>query len=200
MKSWLVYFLLLATTQATAQRYIIFLHNAFVEEHGPSATHPEYGVVEYEKILNYFKAAGFRVLSEIRPAGTDANTYAEKVARQADSLLHLGVLPSHICIVGTSKGGYIAMKTSALLKNRAINYVSVGNCSAGKKTVLYGNLLVIREKSDAITANCTPDLVSSTCCLQEYKEIELNTGLKHGFLFKATDDWLLPCCNWANSH
>lgn len=188
---------IVASLTSFCQHYVIFLHNRFVEEQGPFATHPDYGPMEYEKILNYFKTAGFKVLSEIRPPDTNAGTFATKVARQADSLIKSGVSPSHICIVGTSKGGYIAMETSALLKNAAINYVTVGNCSPGKNTVLYGKLLVIREKSDSQTEACTLNSAAKNCCLGEYKELELNTGLKHGFQFKALAEWLLPCSNWA---
>ena len=30
---------------------------------------------------------------------------------------------------------------------------------------------------------------------KSFQRIELNTNLKHGFLFKASDEWIVPCKN-----
>jgi hypothetical protein len=34
--------------------------------------------------------------------------------------------------------------------------------------------------------------------MPHYKEIELNTGLKHGFIFKPLAEWVKPVTEWAN--
>jgi hypothetical protein len=33
--------------------------------------------------------------------------------------------------------------------------------------------------------------------INEWKEIELNTGLKHGFLFRPIKEWVDPTIAWA---
>ncbi|RXM49597.1 hypothetical protein BOQ64_22965 [Chryseobacterium sp. CH25] len=33
--------------------------------------------------------------------------------------------------------------------------------------------------------------------VKDFKELELNTGLHHGFLFKALKDWIVPAKNWV---
>src|SRR5579863_960750 len=103
------------TTNAGRQtdtRYLFFLHNRFIESHGSLETHPSYGRAEYQEILERFRKDGFLVISEKRPENTDVKRYAIKVAGQVDSLLKTGIDPSHITIVGTSKGGYIAQYVS----------------------------------------------------------------------------------------
>ena len=38
---------------------------------------------------------------------------------------------------------------------------------------------------------------SSTCTINHFKEIKLNTELEHGFLFKALYEWIEPSIQWA---
>jgi hypothetical protein len=59
----------------------------------------------------------------------------------------------------------------------------------------YGNILSIYEKSDA-AGSCQLHTKNSKG-IQQYKEIALNTGLKHGFLYKPLPEWLIPAKNWA---
>ena len=35
--------------------------------------------------------------------------------------------------------------------------------------------------------------------INHYKEIELNTGLKHGFLYKPLAEWVEPVVRWAEA-
>ena len=62
--------------QATGAKYLFFLHNRFIESHGPLDEHPSYGRAEYQEILARFRKDGFIVLSEKRPANTDVGIYA----------------------------------------------------------------------------------------------------------------------------
>jgi hypothetical protein len=184
------------------QNYIFFLHNKYVEDQGPDATHPEYGKVEYHKILDAFSKENFIVRSELRPKNTDVNSYAQKLVLQIDSLIKSGVQPKHITVIGTSKGGYIAMKVSGMLKNKELNFVFIGCCSTGADTEINfcGNILSIYEKSDVIGESCQTIKERSTNAVSRYKEIELNTGLKHGFLFKALQEWIQPSIQWAKEN
>ena len=194
-------FLTFFCCSAFAQRYVFFLHNMFLEQQGIDGVHPEYGRAEYKEILDAYKKEGFVVISELRAKNTDAFAYAQKVAGQVDSLLKLGVPAAHITVIGTSKGGYIAMYTSALLKNRELNYVFIGCCGEGNlsddKIHFYGNVLSVYERSDVIGRSCQKEHVKAGNDVIRFKEIELNTGLKHGFLYKPLDGWIKPSVAWA---
>ncbi|MBI3258444.1 MAG: alpha/beta hydrolase [Ignavibacteriae bacterium] len=185
-----------------AQEYVFFLHNRYLQEFDLQSVHPEYGRVEYQEILDVFRKQKFTVFSDIRPKGSSGDDYAQKVKRQIDSLLSKGVKPNHITVVGTSMGGYIAQYVSSLLKNKNIKYVFIGCCSDKdyldpKSPTYYGSILSIYEKSDDIGRSCQMMKEKSGSSVVKYKEIELNTGLKHGFLYKALQVWLEPTIKWA---
>jgi len=182
--------------------YIFFLHNMFLELYGTGVAHPEYGKVEYDQVLNYFRKEGFTVMSELRGKNTDVKSYAAKIARQVDSLTARGVKPADITIVGTSKGGYIAQYVCSYLKNTQLSFVFIGSCSSDAKDGLpglsyYGNILSIYEQSDDIGKPCKGIQNAKGSKIIKFKEIELNTGLKHGFLYKAMPEWLEPTVKWA---
>ncbi|MEO6684501.1 MAG: serine hydrolase domain-containing protein [Dyadobacter sp.] len=198
----LVFCLLLSSNFVFAQRYIFFLHNKFIEENDLTAKHPDYGIAQYDEILDYYTKENFVVISEKRPANTNAKTYAEKVTLQIDSLIAKGIKPYRITVIGTSKGGYIAQFVSSIEKNKDLNYVFIGSC--GEEDVakipdinFRGNILSIYEKSDIIGQSCVNMRLKSGNTVGRFKEIELNTGLKHGFLFKALPEWLEPSAKWA---
>ncbi|MBE9462288.1 serine hydrolase domain-containing protein [Dyadobacter subterraneus] len=198
----LVFCLFLCSNLVSAQQYVFFLHNKFIEENDLDAKHPDYGIAEYDQILDYYTKQNFVVISEKRPGKTDVKLYAQKVVNQIDSLLSKGIKPSKITVIGTSKGGYIAQFVSSLAKNKDLNYVFIGGC--GEEDIVKipdinfsGNILSIYEKSDTIGQSCTNMKLKSVNTISRYKEIELNTGLKHGFLFKALPEWLEPSSKWA---
>ncbi|MCD6064105.1 MAG: hypothetical protein K0R82_2016 [Flavipsychrobacter sp.] len=195
----LCFILLSLPTQA--QRYIFFLHNKFIEEAGLDGVHPEYGKAEYHAILDSFRKKGFAVISEVRPKNTDGIAYARKVAGQVDSLRQTGVKASQITIIGTSKGGYIAQHASGLLKKNHLNFVFIGSCGEYLEeepdVKWYGNVLSIYENSDQ-WLSCEKMKNRQGNNVTHYKEIELNTGMKHGFLYKALPQWIAPAAKWAN--
>jgi hypothetical protein len=179
-----------------AQNYVIFLHNMFTELYPLNEVHPEYGRCEYPEIVAAFRKEGFIVLSEKRPKGTNGDAYAQKVAMQVDSLIAKGIKPSHITVIGTSKGGYIAQVASGLLKNTNINYVFIGCCDDSTAMHYYGNVLSIYEHSD-VWHSCKLSKDNSGNSIKHFKEIELNTGKKHGFLYHPLDEWIKPSVKWA---
>jgi Dienelactone hydrolase family len=207
-----VYYLLLNTAvfckqnlAHTAQKYIYFFHNKFFELNDSNAIHPEYGKVEYTKIIESFKSDGFIVFSEKRLANTDAKIYAKEQAKHIDSLIKTGVKPSNITVIGTSKGGYIAQYVSTYLANPAINFVFIGCFNKADLTEFpdiqfCGNILYIYEKTDAFASSAVARKTTSKLKINHYKEIALNTGLKHGFLFKALAVWMEPSKMWASQN
>lgn len=185
---------------AAPPRYLFFLHNAYLEMFGPESAHKEHGKVEYAQLVDYFRKQGFVVMSEIRSRGTDGNVYAAKVAAQVDSLLRNGVMAEDITVAGTSKGGYIAQLVCGRVRNPRVSYVFIGSCDglSGIDGITYvGRVLSIYERSDDIGRSCKGLQTNEENKLTEYHEIELNTGLRHGFLFRASPGWMEPTARWA---
>lgn len=188
--------------KAQQKQYIFFLHNKFLEGHSLNEKHPQYGIAEYTPILNKLKSKNTVVISEKRADQTDPEVYARKVITQIDSLQRKGVSSLNISIVGTSQGGYIAQYVSYYAKNPDLKFVIIGssfkddslNKIAGFK--LYGKILSITEKSDEGHVPLSSEKRYQNSKLAAFKEIELNTGMKHGFLFKALDIWLNPTKEW----
>ena len=190
-------------TAKKEQRYIFFLHNAYVEQNDLSVAHPEYGKAEYNEILASFRKDNFIVYSEIRSKNTNAAEYAKKVVKQIKGLLKKGIFPNKITVIGTSKGGYIAQYVSTYLANPDVNFVFIGCFRDSDITEIpdinfCGNILTIYEKSDIYGVSAIKRKETSKLKINHFKEIELNTNLKHGFLYKASDNWIAPSKKWAN--
>lgn len=186
-------------TVDTKARYLFYLHGYIVEAGNIRPTSPKFGVYEYEQILETFKQEGFIVISEARKKNPEIEPYARKVAGQVRQLLKAGVPPKQITVVGASQGSWIAMLTSTYLKNRNLNFVLIAACSADegflKMVNLHGNLLSIYEQSD-LAQSCQNYRTDATG-INEWKEVEVNTGLKHGFLYRPMKEWVEPTIDWA---
>ena len=187
---------------STDERYLFFLHNRFLEDHELTEFHPEYGRTEYEEIIETFERNGFKVISEKRNGNVNARDYAGLIVTQINNLLSSGVSPNHITVVGTSKGGYIAQYVSTLAQNEDLNFVFIASFQnsdmARIPEIEYcGNILNIYEKSDPYGVSAIARKDDSTCNISHFKELELNTGLGHGFLFKPLTEWIQPTVAWA---
>ena len=179
----LLVFLLFNLHVSVAQSYIFYLHGRIIENQGPYAVEKVngYGAYLYYNILDSLKQKKFTVIS--------------------DSLLKRGVKAENITVIGASKGSYIAMYVSTYAKNKALNFVFMAACSehmseSEKDLDVYGNVLSIYEKSDG-PGSCLA-LKKQSTGIQHFKEVELSTGLKHGFLFKPLNAWVQPALNWAD--
>jgi hypothetical protein len=183
----------------TKARYLFYLPGYIVEPGNTRPTSPKFGVYEYEQILENFKQSGFVVISEARKKNPDIEPYARKVAEQVKQLLKTGVPPKQITVVGASQGSWIAMLASTYLENRNVNFVFIAACSADKGFLqlvnLHGNVLSIYEKSD-LAQSCQNYRTDATG-IGEWKEVEVNTGLKHGFLYRPMKEWTEPTIAWA---
>lgn len=181
-------------------RYLFYLHGRIVEQ-GRRPTHPLYGVYEYDQILDAFKQKDFVVISEQRKKDTDVEQYGKKIAEQVRRLLKAKVPPQNITVVGASQGSWMAMLASTYLANRKVNFVVVAACSADEGFLelvnLHGNVLSVYERSD-LAGSCQKYRTDATG-LGEYKEVELNTNLKHGFIYKPLKEWIDPTVAWAKS-
>lgn len=181
------------------KKYVFYLHGAIVQAQGENAVSPTYGKYMYRAILDSFRKQKFNIISEVRPGNATAEAYAYKVATQVDSLLQLGVLPRNITIVGASAGAGIALEVAIILENRNINYALLGICSEsspnrynGKK--ICGNFFSVFEASDG-PGSCYK-LLYNRSCVSGFKEIKLNLGNGHGFLYQPYKEWMAPLIDW----
>ncbi|HEX7295901.1 MAG TPA: hypothetical protein VF251_09140 [Pyrinomonadaceae bacterium] len=180
-------------------RYVLYLPGRIVEPENTRPVSPKYGAYEYEQIVQTFKKSGFKVISEARNHDTDVERYAATVADEIRGLLIGGVPAKHITVVGASQGSWIAMLTSTYLKNRDVNFVFLAACSADpgflKLVDLHGKILSIYERTDL--AQSCHEFRKDATGVKAWKEIEVNTGLKHGFLFRPISEWVEPTIAWA---
>ncbi|HEY8558893.1 MAG TPA: hypothetical protein VIL74_00715 [Pyrinomonadaceae bacterium] len=181
-------------------KYLFYLHGKIVEDRGARASSEKYGAYEYEKIVEGFRAEGFTVVSEVRPPNTDVEQYAGKVAVEIRRLLKDGASPENITVVGASKGAFITMLASTYVKNKNVNYVVIAGCGVNQEFLklanLYGNVLSIYEKTDT-TGSCAA-VFDDAEGLNKQKEVRLETGLAHGFLYRPLREWLVPTLDWAH--
>jgi len=54
-----------------------------------------------------------------------------------------------------------------------------------------------RSKLLLIVAQCCRDYRADATGIKDWKEIEVNTGLKHGFLFRPMKEWVAPTVAWG---
>ena len=186
-------------------RFIFFLHNRFIETHELNELHPEFGRTEYKEIVSEFEKSGFKVISKKRNGNVNARDYAVGIESQIDSLIKTGIESQKITVVGTSKGGYIAQYVSTLANNQNLNFVFIANFRNNDiqniPEINYcGNILTIYEKSDYFGVSALERKKTSTCEIKHFREIELNTKMGHGFLFKPLKEWIEPTIKWANGN
>jgi hypothetical protein len=90
-------------------RYLFYISGYIVAAGNTRPTSPNFGVYEYEKILETLKQNNFIVISEARKQSPEIEPYVSRVAGQVRQLLNAGVPPQNITIVGASQGSWIAM-------------------------------------------------------------------------------------------
>lgn len=196
---------------ASAQhpRHLIYLHGRIVQEQqSPRPRHPEFGFYELGEILDTFRERGFAVSVEIRPRAATVSESADRVVEQVRELLASGARADRITVVGASMGAAIALVASARLQNPDLRFALLGACMAESVRGLLteeekgpsGRFLFIRETSDDLVGPCPPwrdDLGSSAPVVA--REIVLETGLDHGFLYRPLREWVDPVVAWAEA-
>lgn len=183
-------------------KYLFYLHGQIVTELGNNAVNqsvPEWGPYEYVNILDSLKKRGFNVISEARKKGVENSVYTDKISTQIDSLLKAGVKTQNIIVVGASAGWDIALKVSSKLKNKSLSFVIMGGCwpvtyKDYRPIELFGSFLSIIETTDP-HGTCNK-IFEGRKTLSSYKEIKLNTGLSHGFIYKGHKEWINPIVAW----
>ncbi len=179
--------------------FLFYLHGMIVENMGLDAYHPQHGKYEYEAILATFNEGGTQVISEVRPKGTNIQSYAEKVVSQIEQLISEGVSPTQITVMGASKGALITMEVSAQLKNTDVNFILIAGHIASALSSppdLHGHILGFWEMSDPIAGQSYQALIDQSSGVSSFKEVKLETGLEHGIVFHPLDEWVIPAKEW----
>lgn len=184
------------------KKIISYQHGKIVEDQGVNAASQEFGEYEYTAIIKRFEKAGFDVIGSLREKRANPEFHAARLSQQVDSLLICGYSPSDITLLGASKGAWITLLASTKLSTNRVNIITLGICGqevkeyfVKNKLQLKGQFLSIYEKSDNWGQSCQG--INFGNGITGFKELEINTGLKHGFLFKPLDDWVLPVISWA---
>jgi dienelactone hydrolase len=182
--------------------YLFYLHGRIIEEQGPRPEHPRYGIYEYQAILEALVQQGMVVISEVRASGADPWSYAEQVIRQVEELIAAGVPAEQITVVGFSKGGAIAILTSAMLDNDQVNYVFLAACGswleARSELTPHGRILSLYEQTDQLAGSCQPFFERRNESLIHH-ELELQIGGGHGAFYRPDARWLEPLAEWLTA-
>ncbi len=187
-----------------SDKYLFYLHGGVVTVLGNNAINqsmPEWGPYEYLNILDSLQIRGFNVITENRKEGIEDSMYVGKITKQIDTLFKAGVKPKNILIIGASAGSVITINVSSKLKNNQMKYVIMGGCWPDTykdylNIELYGHFLSIIETTDP-HGTCYK-IFEGRSFLKSYKEITLNTGLSHGFIYKGHKEWIDPIVKWFN--
>ena len=176
-----------------------YLHGRIVEDEGPQAVSERFGLYDYPAIVEALEANGATVVSELRAIGTKAHVYAEVVVDQVKQLIESGESPDSITVVGFSKGGSIAIFASSVLDKPKVNFVFIAACadwiSSAPDLSVSGNILSIREKSDAMVGSCEK-LLPRNDNASSFTEFEVSTGKEHGAFYLPRAVWVEPLLAW----
>ena len=195
--------LLLASFPVLAQAgpTVYYLHGKFVEEHAADDVHPQHGRYHYREILAALGRDGADVVSEIRARDTDVSAHADKVVAQIRERLRRGTPARDIAVVGASKGAVIAALVSARLGENDVRYVLMGACNDWLEATwaprFTGDVLSIFDATDDIARSCAT-IAARSKAMGNYREIELQTGRGHGFLYTPDEAWVAPALEWIS--
>jgi len=187
---------------------VIYLHGRIVQaEQSPRPVHPRFGPYELDAILGAFRAAGFVVDGGIRPKDDAVESAADRTASRVRELLASGVPPGRIGVVGASMGAGIALLASARLQEPEVRFAVLGACLSANVSALSasegrgprGRILSIREKSDELTEPCPAFVQGSAAPGLQAREMVLETGLAHGFLYRPLPEWFDPVVSWLRA-
>ena len=183
-------------------KHIFYLHGMIVEIQGVHAVSDTFGEYRYNDIIEALKSTGATIHHEVRTRQTDYDTFCKKVSSQIDSLIASGVKPKDITVIGASMGAIMTMTISSINTN-PINYVLLGaNSDRLEKQGnynLHGRILGIYEKSDTIAGKNYQFWIDTSTEVETFKQLEINTGLNHGFLYRPYNAWVKPAKEWMNN-
>lgn len=181
-------------------QYVFYSHGFIVEGDDPTPVHAQWGKYDFPAIKKALSDPTYHLIAFHRPEKTNPFKYAEKLAKQVNTLLENGVPAQNISLVGFSRGGFITAITSSYLKNREINFVILAACTSGlasrEEIAIHGHLLSVYETSDSV-GSCNEVVARSGDSVNSYREISISTGKDHGAFYTPRKEWLLPVKSWV---
>jgi hypothetical protein len=182
-----------------ATRYVVYLHGRIVEEQGRAAVSTEFGAYQFDAILAALARPGIAVIGEVREKDADAKRTATHIATGVERLIDAGVPARNVTVLGASKGALIAMLASTALAQRDVGWILLGSCNEwvtkNFEIALHGRVLSIYESSDETGRSCGSIFEQSPDVARRH-EIRLDTGLRHGYLYRPLDEWVKPALAW----
>ncbi|UNK50369.1 hypothetical protein MNR01_04930 [Lysobacter sp. S4-A87] len=155
--------------------------------------------VDHAAIVQAFDDQGFEV-STFAYAGETRLAYAHRIADEVRALMAKGVAPEEINVVGAGTGSAVTTLTSALVGNRHVNYVLLGQCDPVMKANynfrMSGRVLGVHDANDSTSLSCRP-LWGDSPKVSERKELVLNTGHGEALFHEPRQEWLQPVAEWA---
>ncbi len=185
-----------------AEKYVFYSHGFIVEGTNETPVHPRFGTYDFPAIKAALSASDFNLIAYHRPAGTDPNAWADKLAADVHKLMDAGVKPKQITLMGFSRGGMITALASSKLSMENLNTILMASCGgwieARPEIKLAGDVLSVYETSDRF-GTCR-QLIDRSDKVTSFKEIAISTGKEHGAFFTPRQEWVKPVLNWISSH
>jgi len=182
-------------------KYVFYSHGFIVEGTNPTPKHPKFGIYQFPDIKEALAASDFNLIAYHRPAKTNPQKFAIKLADDVRKLIAGGVDASQITLLGFSRGGAITAFASSNLSMEKLNTIMMASCGGWIKNrpevKLAGNVLSIYETSDSFGTCKT--LIDRSEKVKSFKEIAITTGKQHGAFFTPRKEWLEPVLEWINS-
>jgi alpha-beta hydrolase superfamily lysophospholipase len=198
--------LLSSATPPLPPRHVIYVHGRIVQEQESARPkHEQHGYYEFDAIAEAFRKRGFAVTAERRKKGTTVADGADHVVNQVRALLDKGVPPERITVIGASMGAAITQRVAARLQEPGVRFVVMGPCIATSFGAVAseegrapaGRILSIRDESDVPSSTCPAWSASSNSVSLQAKELVIDTGLGHGYLYRPLPEWVEPAVRWA---
>lgn len=178
---------------------MFYLHGRIIEVQGIDAVSEQFGAYQYEDIIDALKQTGATVHNEVRTEGTDFQNFCIKISKQIDNLIQSGVSSNDITVIGASKGAVMTMNISNLNSN-PINYVLLAAnndyIENENQWQLHGRVLGIYEKTDVLAGKNYQHWIDASPEAIAFEQLQINTGLGHGFLYRPLEAWLEPTIAW----
>jgi metallo-beta-lactamase class B len=179
-------------------RYALYVHGRILEDQGVGAVSPDFGLYQYETILQALAARGFTVIAE-RRVGDQGPAYPGRLADRVRKLLRAGVPASHVTVVGASKGGSLTLRAAAEIQDDAVSYVVLAGC--GEQTAAFvprlrGRILSVYDSSDRFHPSCAPTFAAAPQ-VRDKREVVVTKNLDHGLLYAPRAEWMDPLAEWT---
>lgn len=185
--------------QNQTRPHVFYLHGMIVEVQGINAVSEAFGPYRYTDIVDSLKASGYEVHSEVRPPDTPFEAYVQKISDAIDGLIRQGVQPESIGVIGASYGAQMAMAVSNR-NTHPVRYILLGANSDRLENAqswkLHGHILGIYERTDQIAGKDYTYWLNRSTEAESFEQLEINTGLGHGFLYRPLQAWLQPTRAW----